>query len=482
MSGTCGSQGERTVVAVRPEQFEARLTTAIARMRGDAADGGFAVAIVEFERFRLIASCMSAPVEGRLWDAVFDRLRALLDELETQRRSRDPGRMPRAAAVWPLGPYGPFAILLEGIETQAEAEAEVIALVTALEQPFDVGHDAPGKSNEAIGGMSAEESGLGLCPYAGLAFGSGRYRTATEAINDAHLALCAAAAGGSGCCVTFEPSMRLLTRSKLDTEAGLRRAVACGELVLHYQPIVNLNDGTTAGFEALVRWNHPSRGFVPPGDFIPVAEESGLIGLVGHWVLHEACRQQAKWRAEANALSPVPWVSVNLSRRQLEQPNLVESIARVLRETGTTPGDVHVEITESVIMEAPNALQTLARLREMGLRLLMDDFGTGYSSLACLHQLPLDMIKIDRSFVSRLGQSRDFAAAVHAILSLARNLDLQAIAEGIETPEQVALLQALDCHHGQGYHFAKPMPAVDASRFRIVKGRGSEQPPDIAAA
>ncbi|HEX8915506.1 MAG TPA: EAL domain-containing protein, partial [Humisphaera sp.] len=255
--------------------------------------------------------------------------------------------------------------------------------------------------------------------------------------------------------------------ARLRLEGDLRRAADRGELLLYFQPIVSLATGALDGFEALVRWRRDGR-VVGPADFIPVAEDTGLIVPVGAWVLRAACRQLAAWAA-AHPQRPVT-MAINVSRRQLADARFVPLVRAVLAETAVDPAAVKLEITESVIMDDTEAARaTLAALKACGVRLSMDDFGTGYSSLSCLHRFPIDVLKVDRSFIVNLEGRRDAAAVVSAIVGLARNLGMTVVAEGLETPEQVAFLQAVDCDYGQGYYFAKPLSAEDAERMLLGK-------------
>jgi EAL domain-containing protein (putative c-di-GMP-specific phosphodiesterase class I) len=237
-----------------------------------------------------------------------------------------------------------------------------------------------------------------------------------------------------------------------------------------YQPIVSLRAGRIESFEALVRWKHPERGLILPGEFIPIAEETGLILPIGEWVLREACGQFAKWRQSMGSNAPRS-ISVNLSRRQLVLPNLPETIKEVLEQTGMAAECLHLEVTESAVMrDSAAATQMLLAIKAIGVKLDMDDFGTGHSSLAYLHQFPIDVLKIDRSFVANIDRGRAFAALVQAVAQLARNLDITVVAEGIETMAQTLILQSLECEFGQGYLFSAPLMADQVVDFRIRPG------------
>jgi EAL domain-containing protein (putative c-di-GMP-specific phosphodiesterase class I) len=249
----------------------------------------------------------------------------------------------------------------------------------------------------------------------------------------------------------------------LQVEIDLRRAVERQEFVVFYQPLVDLHSGQLAGFEALVRWQHPQRGLVSPLEFIPVAEETGLIVPIGAWVLRAACKQMHIWQQHFPTHRPLA-VSVNLSCKQFVQVDLVEHVEHVLRDTGLAPHSLKLEITESVLMEHTSSITTmLMRLHTLGVQLSLDDFGTGYSSLSSLHRFPIQILKIDRSFVSGMNVDSKNAEIVRTIIALARNLSMDVVAEGVETAEHLAALRALRCNYGQGYWFAKPLDASAAT-------------------
>ena len=292
----------------------------------------------------------------------------------------------------------------------------------------------------------------------GIALSSSRETDPAALLRAADTAMYAAKQTGKARYEVFQAAMGSRALEQLELEADLRRALERGELRLHYQPKVELGTGAVVGVEALVRWEHSVRGMVPPGEFIPVAEEMGLILPIGHWILQEACRQAREWREQHWAGGPIE-VCVNVSARQFGHPGLVGEVARVLAETGLDPGCLVLEITESAVMEdAASTIATLRDLKDLGVRLAIDDFGTGYSSLAYLHRLPVDVLKIDRSFVDGLGREAEDTAIVRSVLGLAHSLGLQVVAEGVETAEQVEGLRALGCKIAQGYYFSRPLP------------------------
>jgi EAL domain-containing protein (putative c-di-GMP-specific phosphodiesterase class I) len=263
----------------------------------------------------------------------------------------------------------------------------------------------------------------------------------------------------------YDEAMRAHATERLRTENELAHAIDHDELRLAYQPIVALPEGRIVGVEALLRWEHPARGLVAPLDFIPIAEETGLIIPIGSWVLERACRQAVEWRRALPGARPLS-ISVNLSARQLAQPDLPGVVADVLRDTGVDPGDVYLELTESSLMEDPDAaLATMTELRDLGVRLVLDDFGTGYSSLAYVQRFPIAVLKVDRSFVADLGAESPGAAIVAAVANMALGLGVDVVAEGVETEEQAAVLQTLGCEYAQGYLYGRPMPANEMSRL-----------------
>jgi EAL domain-containing protein (putative c-di-GMP-specific phosphodiesterase class I) len=241
--------------------------------------------------------------------------------------------------------------------------------------------------------------------------------------------------------------------------------LTAGQFSVHYQPIVGLDSGDITGFEALLRWNHPTRGAVRPDVFIPVAEQSGFVLTLGAWVLDRACADLRRWRDDYESAAGLT-MSVNVSVRQLEHDGLAAQVAGALARYGLAPADLTLEVTESVLMADTEALRArLAELRAIGVRIALDDFGTGYSSLKYLHKLPVDVVKIDRSFVTDLANQAQDPAVVRAVVDLAGQLDLRLVAEGIEEPAQLEVLRGLGCHSGQGYYFARPMPAA-----QVVEG------------
>ncbi|MEA3216530.1 MAG: hypothetical protein QOJ19_2686, partial [Acidimicrobiia bacterium] len=282
---------------------------------------------------------------------------------------------------------------------------------------------------------------------------------AGDLMRDADAAMYQAKEAGRAGCSVFNDELRMRAEWRLEIESDLHRALQRGEFCVYYQPTISIEDGTTAGLEALVRWQHPERGLRPPGDFIGIAEETGLIVPLGIWVLDRACHQLRSW----NDMGAGPLtMAVNLSPRQLRSPDLVDRVAEILASSGIPPERLCLEITESALMQDPVAAERiLAGLKSLGLQLAIDDFGTGYSSLSYLRRFPIDILKIDQSFVAQLGSDAESTAIVTSVIHLAKSLDLATVAEGVETREQLSQLELLGCNLAQGYYWSRPVSADD---------------------
>lgn len=349
-----------------------------------------------------------------------------------------------------------FVILME-LTTEAEAVLAAERIEQQFRRPFRIG------GSDFVTTVSI-----------GIALGGAGHEQPDILLRNADVAMYRAKAGGRGRHVVFNASMQADSLSKLNLENDLRQAIGRGELRVHYQPIVILYSGRVTEVEALVRWQHPTRGLMAPADFISIAEETGLIIPIGQWVLEEACRQVAAWQVEF-PIKPTLMLSVNLSPRQFQQPNLVEQVSCALREAGLAPTWLKLEITEGVIMRDVDATnKTLGQLKELGVQIAIDDFGTGYSSLAYLKRLPLDILKIDRSFISGIGHDPEDTAIVRAIISMAKSLHLSVTAEGIETAEQATLLRGWACELGQGYYFSRPLDTSALTELLRTTGRTSD--------
>lgn len=333
-----------------------------------------------------------------------------------------------------------FAILLE--ELQEEIDAEMIAerILQRVENPVP------------LSGQS-----VNLSANIGIALPNGHHQAPHLLLQEAGIALLHARQLGRNRFLTFTQPMREALMHRIELECDLRNSLEHQQLVLHYQPITELISGRLIGFEALLRWNHPTRGLIWPADFIRLSEETGLIVPLGTWALHEACRQMQIWQTEY-PLDPPLTISVNISPQQLERSDFSEQVAHILNETGLSPASLRLEITESTLFNRTSAaMNTLEALRKLGVQLYIDDFGTGYSSLGYLDSLPIDAIKIDRSFITNLGRIRSSAGVIQAIIQIARELDIEVVAEGVETFEQQSELKRLRCKFMQGFLVSQPL-------------------------
>jgi predicted signal transduction protein with EAL and GGDEF domain len=339
-----------------------------------------------------------------------------------------------------------FAVLATDLEGQDDLVVLAERIADAFAAPFPVGADREFFVTASIG----------------LALAQGPSTDPDELLRDADLAMYRAKEQGRARHAVFDASMHVAANERLSMATALRRAVDEDELCLHFQPQVVLGgDGTVAGVEALLRWEHPERGLITPAEVIPVAEATGLIVPIGVWVIEEACRQLGEWQRTGR---PDLAMCVNVSARQLVDDAIVDVVAAALERTRVIPSTVCLEITESVLMEDPDQYgETLARLKELGVSLSVDDFGTGYSSLAYLQVLPADFLKVDRSFVERLGTNPRADAIVGTIIDLAHTLGLGVVAEGVETEAQAEVLTRLGCDQAQGYLFARPAPADEVT-------------------
>ncbi|MCA1565108.1 MAG: PAS domain S-box protein [Acidobacteria bacterium] len=417
--------------------FTDHLETAVERARRDD-EFVFAVLFLDLDRFKNVNDSLGHTVGDQLLVALSRRLQHCLRPTDVVAR---------------LG-GDEFSILLNDIGAQpGEAVALAERVQRELMQPFNLG------GHEVFTTASI-----------GIALSTTGYETPEAVLRDADTVMYRAKAQGKARHEVFDQNMHARVVALLRLENDLRRAVERDELRLQYQPIVSLDTGRISGFEALARWQHPELGLIPPGDFIPVAEEIGVIVELGQWVLEEACRQMRVWQLispQHNRLK----LSVNLSSRHFVQPDLYERIVEVLTETGLAPAALQLEITESVLMEnAHTVVPLLSRLRELGVELAIDDFGTGYSSLSYLSRLkPIHTLKIDRSFISMGGDDHENSEIVRTIVMLAKNMGKVVVAEGIETAEQLARLRTLNCDYGQGYLFSRPQDPFEIER-RLRQG------------
>ncbi|HEX8139589.1 MAG TPA: EAL domain-containing protein [Pyrinomonadaceae bacterium] len=386
----------------------------------------FAVLFLDLDRFKNVNDSLGHTIGDELLTTIARRLENSVREVDTVAR---------------LG-GDEFAILLEGIKTSEDAVYMAERVQKELTTPFIL------SSHEVFTATSI-----------GIALSTAGYEHPEDILRDADTAMYRAKEGGRARHEVFSQEMHARAVNLLTLETDLRRAIEREEFLVYYQPIVALSTGRIAGFEALVRWQHPERGLIPPAEFISVAEDTRVIIPLGLWVLREACRQMCRWQWQSPDNRSLT-LSVNLSGVQFTQPDLVEQIKRILDETNLDPHSLKLEITESVVMEhAEAAIAMLVQLKALGVQLSIDDFGTGYSSLSYLHRFPTDALKIDRSFVCQMGMSDENAEIVRTIKTLAGNLGMEVVAEGVETLEQLARLGALGCEYAQGYLFSKPVHA-----------------------
>ena len=409
--------------------FMEQLKEAVEQYRQNA--NNFAVLFLDLDRFKVINDSLGHLIGDQLLVGVAHRLRDCLEEEAVAHFGGDE-----------------FTILLKDIENIDRAICVAETLCEELAQPFHLDY-------ELFTTVS-----IGIVPS------SIEHQQAEELIRDADIAMYRAKEQGPGHWVVFDQTMhdQIVGRSQLEND--LRQALRNQEFQLYYQPLIDLKNGIISGFEALLRWNHPSRGFIPPHQFIPVAEATGLINPLGYWVFKEACRQMRDWQLMFPELSLT--ISVNLSVQQLLQPSLSEDIDQVLQETGLTPDSLRLEITESVMME--NSQSTAAILLQMsrrGIRLAIDDFGTGYSSLSRLCSFSVNTLKIDRSFINQID-SREQLEIVRASIMLAHSLGIDVTAEGVETAAHLSTLRTLGCEEGQGYYFARPMTSQAAQDLLLA--------------
>jgi len=402
---------------------------------GSEISRNYYVLFLDLKRFKFINDSLGHTVGDRVLKLVGKRLVRLVRQDDTVAR---------------LG-GDEFAIILNNLPSVEAAKQIAEKIYEKLTAPFHL------RGNKIYTDVS-----IGIAPF------DAEHQKPEDILRDADIAMHHAKEVCCGIAV-FDKDLRAKYLERISLESDLRYAVERGELSMHYQPLVSLKDGELIGFEALLRWQHPRRGFISPVEFIPIAEETGLIIPITKWILRQTCTQIAEWQKLAASYNNL-LVSVNISGRHLADDSLVKDVRQALELSAITPESLKLEITETIAMaNAEQSIEILNNLKSLGVRLSIDDFGTGYSSLSYLHRLPFDTLKIDRSFVSEVGERGENAEVLQTILSLAKNLKMLTIAEGIETESQLAVLQNLGCDYGQGYLMSKPLPANQMEKLLYQK-------------
>ena len=413
-------------------------------------DNHFAVLVVDLDRFKSVNDGLGHQSGDQLIIATAERLSHCLRQTDLVARDR---AFSREHLVARLG-GDEFVILLDQVASAESAIVVAERIMGVLAEPFDVA-----------------DQRVFVTASVGIALSASGYADVEDILRDADIAMYHAKQSGRARWVMFDQTMQLAAVRRLQLEADLRDALAQQQFFLHFQPIVAPRDGRVRGFEALLRWRHPAHGIVSPGEFIPVVEETGLIEPIGAWVLGEACRQLRDWQRD---FDPELSMSVNVSAVQFTGGELVGVVTRALAETGIAPASLKLELTESAVMaDAEHALAVFAQLKGLGILVSLDDFGTGYSSLSYLRRLPIDTLKIDRSFVSKLDCFEDKRQIVEVVLMLARALGLDVVAEGVETEAELDLLREMGSDLVQGYYYYRPLAPDDAARALAAQGTRS---------
>jgi diguanylate cyclase (GGDEF)-like protein/PAS domain S-box-containing protein len=411
-----------------------------AKRRGSRA---FAMLILGLDRFSAVTDSLGPLNADHLLVAVARRLQASLRATDTVTRAE--------VTLARLG-GDEFNVLLDDIADASDAVRVAERLRLALADPF------------VVDGNSVFASAT-----VGIAVSTTGYEHADEVLRDAAIALHRAKATGGGSCEIFDPAMRAHAVARLQLETELRQAIEDRAFVMHYQPIISLRSGRITALEALIRWRHPVKGLVGPNDFIPIAEQTGMIRFIGRLAIETACRQMAEWRAQFGSAAP-ELMCVNVSSLQFADPAFLTDLEAILRDTSLPPSSLKLEITESAfINDLPAAQSVLSRAQAAGVRWSLDDFGTGYSSLSQLHRLQVDTLKVDQSFVGRMQLDPHGPKMVRAIVDLAHNLGRDVVAEGVETAEQLALVKSAGCEHAQGFHFSRPVASDETARLLLVQ-------------
>lgn len=412
------------------------------------SESNFAVLFLDLNRFKTINDSLGHSMGDRLIKNVAKRLSGMVREEDMVARfSGDK-----------------FGVILSDLLSKEEATSFADRLAKRLAEPY------------TLDGRQVFTSAK-----IGIAYGNSKYPEAEDILRDADIAMYYSKDNEENY-VIFDQKMHIRAVTRLQLETDLRFAIERNEFELYYQPIVGLENSSLVGFEALVRWNHPQRGLVPPNEFIPISESTGLIIPMTIQILHSACSQLVKWQERSGNATPLS-VAVNLSGKHFGHPNLVEQINTIIAETGIAPSSLKLELTEGAVMEnAETAILMLRQIKETGVQISIDDFGTGYSSLSYLHRFPIDLLKVDRSFVSAMEENTENGEIVRTVIALAKALNLKVVAEGIESVHQFHQLRILGCEYGQGYLFSKPLPVADIERLLEDKTRWQNILPAAPAA
>jgi diguanylate cyclase (GGDEF)-like protein/PAS domain S-box-containing protein len=410
----------------------------------------FAVLFLDLDAFKMVNDSLGHLAGDQLLVGVAERLVTLLRRTDTIARLED------GITVARLG-GDEFAILLNDLRYPADVVCVAERLMRELSQPFII-----------------DDREIFTTVSIGIAVSNLGYQHPEEFLRDADTAMYRAKSLGKARYEMFDAEMRANVTKRLQLETDLRHAIERREFRNYYQPIISLESGRIVGFEALLRWQHPTRGLVGPNEFIPVAEETGLIRDMGWEVLSQACNQLVEWRKFGPEYADLT-MSVNLSVKQFPQPQFAEKVDELLRQLGLPEGSLKLEITESSLMSDPAAaVALLSKLKALGVRLAIDDFGTGYSSLSYLQRFPLDTLKIDRSFTSAMGSGQKEETIIGSIMPLAQKLGMDVVAEGVETEEQLVFLKEVECKYAQGFYFSRPIPAADAGKLLLDPSIGAD--------
>ncbi len=420
--------------------FLERLQHAMTRAQR-APDHHYAVMFLDLDRFKIINDSLGHSVGDALLVGVARRLRAQVGDTDSVSVDLSGHTSARLGG-------DEFVVLLDGLHTPDEAVAVAERLLDALAQPYLLG------THEVYSTVSI-----------GIVMGDLSYRCAEDVVRDADTAMYESKRLGRCRYTLFDASMRERVQRRLRLESELRKAIGAPQLWLAYQPIVSLSTGAFVSVEALLRWSHPTDGPIDPSEFVAIAEESDLIMTLGEWALREACRQLVCWQQELGALAPRK-VSINVSRRQFALPDLPHMVEQAIRQSGILPSQIQLELTEdSFVPDTHAAMQMMRAIKSLGVELAIDDFGTGTSSFASLHEFPVDVLKIHRSMLLGIEDSHNVASLIYGLAVTVRNMGIDMVAEGVETPAQVIALQELGCDLAQGFYFAKPLTPDEVQDF-----------------